>query len=83
MYWGLAYVREGISALRMYVVVASPYPRDWGVTLRSKDFDNWVKNKDTAIAGGKLNNRWEEEEEGEKMKEEEEGEQRVRKNVIS
>ena len=30
--WGLAYVREGISALRMNVAIASSYLRDRGVT---------------------------------------------------
>ena len=32
MYWCLAYIREGISDLRIYVAVASPYPPDRGVT---------------------------------------------------
>jgi len=33
MYWGLAYVSEGIFTMCMYnIAVASLYPRDWGVT---------------------------------------------------
>ena len=28
----LAYIREGISDLRIYVAVTSPYPQDRGVT---------------------------------------------------
>ena len=32
LYWCLAYIREGISDLRIYVAVTSPYPRDRGVT---------------------------------------------------
>ena len=31
MYWFLAYIREGISDVRIYVAVASPYPRDRSV----------------------------------------------------
>ena len=27
-YWGLAYIRESISALRIYVTITSPYPWD-------------------------------------------------------
>ena len=30
LYWSLAYIREGISDLRIYVAVASPYPRERG-----------------------------------------------------
>jgi len=33
LYWGLAYVRKGISALRMYVAITSPYLRDRGITM--------------------------------------------------
>jgi len=33
LYWCLAYIREGISDLRIYVTVTSPYPRDRGATL--------------------------------------------------
>ena len=33
LYWCLAYIREGISDLRIYVAVTSPYPQDWGVTV--------------------------------------------------
>jgi len=32
LYWCLAYICEGISALRIYVTVTSPYPRDQGIT---------------------------------------------------
>jgi len=32
LYWCLVYIREGISDLRIYVAVMSPYPRDRGVT---------------------------------------------------
>jgi len=32
LYWCLAYIREGISDLRIYVAVTSPYPPDRGVT---------------------------------------------------
>ena len=32
LYWCLTYIREGISDLRMYVAVTSPYPQDRGVT---------------------------------------------------
>jgi len=32
LYWCLAYIREGISDLHIYVAVTSPYPRDRGVT---------------------------------------------------
>ena len=32
LYWCLAYIREGISGLRMYVAVTSSYPPDRGVT---------------------------------------------------
>jgi len=32
LYWCLAYIREGISNLRIYVAVTSSYPRDRGVT---------------------------------------------------
>jgi len=31
--WGLAYIRDSISALHIYVTVASPYPWDRGVTI--------------------------------------------------
>ena len=33
LYWCLAYILEGISDLRIYVAVTSPYPPDRGVTL--------------------------------------------------
>jgi len=36
LYWCLAYIREGISDLRIYVAVTSPYPPDRGVTTLSK-----------------------------------------------
>jgi len=32
LYWGLAYICEGIFALRIYVAVVFPYLRDQGVT---------------------------------------------------
>jgi len=32
LYWCLAYIREGIYDLCIYVTVTSPYPRDRGVT---------------------------------------------------
>ena len=32
LYWCLAYICEGISALRIYIAVTSPYPWDQGVT---------------------------------------------------
>ena len=33
LYWCLVYIREGISDLRIYVAVTSPYPRDRGVIM--------------------------------------------------
>ena len=33
LYWCLAYIHEGISDMRIYVTVTSPYPRDLGVTI--------------------------------------------------
>ena len=39
LYWCLAYIREGISDLRIYVTVTSPYPQDRGVT-ENKDLHN-------------------------------------------
>jgi len=32
LYWRLAYIREGISDLRIYVAMTSPCPRKRGVT---------------------------------------------------
>ena len=36
LYWCLTYIREGISDLRIYVTVASPYSRDRGVTAKKR-----------------------------------------------
>jgi len=42
LYWRLAYIREGIFDLRIYISVTSLYPRDWDVTLT---FTQSTKNK--------------------------------------
>jgi len=41
LYWGLAYVCEGIFALRMYVAVVSPYPWDQVIT-DAQDYSNII-----------------------------------------
>jgi len=38
MFWDLAYLHEGISALRIYVVVVSLYPGNWGVAPLNHHF---------------------------------------------
>ena len=38
LYWCLAYIRQGISDLRIYVAVTSPYPRERGVTKHTPLF---------------------------------------------
>jgi len=32
LYWSLAYIRKGISTLRIYLAITSPYPQDQSVT---------------------------------------------------
>ena len=51
LYWCLAYIREGIFDLHIYVAVTSPYPWDWGVTVyiddmlvKSLECSNHMKN---------------------------------------
>jgi len=45
MYWCLAYINEGIFALRMYVTVASMYQQDQGVTVsKCVKWQNIIKN---------------------------------------
>ena len=43
LYWCLAYIREGISDLSIYVAVTSPYSRDRGVTEKGacRAWERW------------------------------------------
>ena len=42
LYWRLAYICEGISALHIYVRVTSPYPQDRGVTKKAMKLAEWA-----------------------------------------
>ena len=58
MYWCLAYICEGISALRMYVTVTSSYSRNWGITRWYQSLGSSIFNTSIWQINGKIICNW-------------------------